>query len=214
MPLQGKGKESLAQRSLPLRPPPETWGTPPSPIPPLGTKGRNCGLNTVAPTGSQPLCVCQPGCFLESGSLTPPPAALRRFPLWKPPPKDRKRQRKKKQMVSSLQPDKRHTRRCEDAVIQGTSVSTAGRRLLDFVGSAYRPLLRMGELTACGQLIPNIFSFPPYTAHFLFDVSKRKWGVYSDRQSLHPCGGSLHPDRNVPLLEAKKILGTFLTAKP
>ena len=174
MPLQGKGKESLAQRSLPLRPPPETWGTPPSPIPPLGTKGRNCGLNTVAPTGSQPLCVCQPGCFLESGSLTPPPAALRRFPLWKPPPKDRERQRKKKQMVSSLQPDKRHTRRCEDAVIQGTSVSTASRRLLDFVGSAYRPLLRMGELTACGQLIPNIFSFPPYTAHFLFDVSKRK----------------------------------------
>ena len=134
--------------------------------------------------------------------------------LWKPPPKDRERQRKKKQMVSSLQPDKRHTRRCEDAVIQGTSVSAAGRRLLDFVGSAYRPLLRMGELTACGQLIPNIFSFPPYTAHFLFDVSKRKWGVYSDRQSLHPCGGSLHPDRNVPLLEAKKILGTFLTAKP
>ena len=129
-------------------------------------------------------------------------------------PKDREWQRKKKQMVFSLQPDKRHTRRCEDAVIQGTSVSTAGRRLLDFVGSAYRPLLRMGELTACGQLIPNIFSFPPYTAHFLFDVSKRKWGVYSDRQSLHPCGGSLHPDRDVPLLEAKKILGTFLTAKP
>ena len=55
MPLQGKGKESLAQRSLPLRPPPETWGTPPSPIPPLGTKGRNCGLNTVAPTGSAAL---------------------------------------------------------------------------------------------------------------------------------------------------------------
>ncbi len=25
----------------------------------------------------------------------------------------------------------------------------------------------------------NIFSFPPCTAHFLFDVSKRKWGVHS-----------------------------------
>ena len=25
---------------------------------------------------------------------------------------------------------------------------------------------------------PNIFSFPPCTAHFLFDVSKRKWGVH------------------------------------
>ena len=79
--------------------------------------------------------------------------------LWKPPPKDRERQRKKKQMVSSLQPDKRHTRRGEDAVIQGTSVSAAGRRLLDFADSAYRLLLRMGELTACGQLIPKRFFF-------------------------------------------------------
>ena len=39
MPLQGKGKKSLAQRSLPLRPPPETWGTPPSPHTPSGHKG-------------------------------------------------------------------------------------------------------------------------------------------------------------------------------
>ena len=37
--------------------------------------------DTVAPTGSQPLRVCQPGCFLESGSLLPPSAALRLFPL-------------------------------------------------------------------------------------------------------------------------------------
>ena len=29
----------------------------------------------------------------------------------------------------------------------------------------------------------NIFSFPPCTAHFLFDVSKRKWGVHSRWQS-------------------------------
>ena len=41
----------------------------------------------------------------------------------------------------------------------------------------------------------NIFSFPPCTAHFLFDVSKRKWGVYSGRRSLHPCGDPPHPDR-------------------
>ena len=54
--------------------------------------------------------------------------------------------------------------------------SAAGRRLLIFVGSPYRPLLRMGELTQMCQLIPDIFSFPPCTAHFLFDVSKRKWG--------------------------------------
>ena len=30
---------------------------------------------------------------------------------------------------------------------------------------------------------PNIFSFPPGAAHFLFDVSKRKWGA-------HPCGNN------------------------
>ena len=69
--------------------------------------------------------------------------------------------------------------------------SAAGRRLLIFVGSAWRPLLRMGELTQMCQLIPDIFSFPPCTAQkvncpegardaplegFLFDVSKRKWG--------------------------------------
>ena len=37
--------------------------------------------NTVAPADSQPLRVCQSGCFLESGSLFPPPAPLRLFPL-------------------------------------------------------------------------------------------------------------------------------------
>ena len=81
-PLRGKGKGPLAQRSLPLRPSPETWGTPPytvttirfpalmgrqschflesgplhpplaalsplSPIPPRGTKGRNCGFSPL-----------------------------------------------------------------------------------------------------------------------------------------------------------------------
>ena len=30
-----------------------------------------------------------------------------------------------------------------------------------------------------GKLGQNIFSFPPCTAHFLFDVSRRKWGVHS-----------------------------------
>ena len=64
--------------------------------------------------------------------------------------------------------------------------SAAGRRLLCFGGSSYRPLLRMGELTQLRQLIPDIFSFPPCTAHFLFDVSKRKWGV-------RPCGGAPRP---------------------
>ena len=39
-----------------------------------------------------------------------------------------------------------------------------------------------------GQLSPDTFSFPPCTAHFLFGVSKRKWGVHSARQSRAiPC---------------------------
>ena len=29
---------------------------------------------------------------------------------------------------------------------------------------------------------PNIFSFPPGAAHFLFDVSKRKWGAHPLRE--------------------------------
>ena len=88
-PLRGKGKESLAQSPLPLRPPPETWGTPPytvtairfpalmgrqscrflesgplhpplaalsplSPIPPRGTKGRDCGPSPLeTPPGDE-----------------------------------------------------------------------------------------------------------------------------------------------------------------
>ena len=96
--------------------------------------------------------------------------------------------------------------------------SAAGRRLLIFVGSSYRPLLRMGELTQMCQLIPDIFSFPPCTAQkvncpegareaplegFLFDVLKRKWGgafrqakpvslrrFAASRQELSLCGSS------------------------
>ena len=38
---------------------------------------------------------------------------------------------------------------------------------------------------------PNIFSFPPGTAHFLFDVSKRKWGAHP--AWTMPPGGSQIP---------------------
>ena len=38
---------------------------------------------------------------------------------------------------------------------------------------------------------PNIFSFPPGAAHFLFDVSKRKWGAHP--AWTMPPGGSLAP---------------------
>ena len=70
--------------------------------------------------------------------------------------------------------------------------SAAGRRLLIFVGSSYRPLLRMGELTQMCQLIPDIFSFPPCTAHFLFDVSKRKWGVHPHGKTVYSRAAKWH----------------------
>ena len=85
--------------------------------------------------------------------------------------------------------------------------SAAGRRLLIFVGSPYRPLLRMGELTQMCQLIPDIFSFPPCTAQkvncpegardaplegFLFDVSKRKWGVHPHGKTVHSRAAKWH----------------------
>ena len=63
-----RGKESLAQSPLPLRPPPETWGTPPYTV---------TAIRFLALMGRQS---CR---FLESTSLYPPPAALWCFPLWK-----------------------------------------------------------------------------------------------------------------------------------
>ena len=71
-PLRGKGKESLAQSPLPLRPPPETWGTPPYTV---------TAIRFPALMGRQS---CR---FLESGPLYPPPAALWCFPLWKSLPR-------------------------------------------------------------------------------------------------------------------------------
>ena len=151
-PLRGKGKGPLAQRSLPLRPPPETWGTPPVPHAPSWHKGA--GLRSL-PFGN-------PSEDKGSGSGE----RSRGCPLCDPT----------NAMPANAGTHSGHL---------GT-FSAAGRRLLIFVGSSYRPLLRMGELTQMCQLIPDIFSFPPCTAHFLFDVSKRKWGV-------RPCGGSPRP---------------------
>ena len=70
-PCQGKGKGPLAQSPLPLRPPPETWGTPPYTV---------TAIRFPALMGRQS---CH---FLESTSLYPPPAALWCFLLWKPLP--------------------------------------------------------------------------------------------------------------------------------
>ena len=73
-PLRGKGKGPLAQRSLPLRPPPETWGTPPYTV---------TAIRFPALMGRQS---CH---FLGSGPLYPPPAALWCFHLWNPLPETR-----------------------------------------------------------------------------------------------------------------------------
>ena len=40
---------------------------------------------------------------------------------------------------------------------------------------------------------PNIFSFPPGAAHFLFDVSKRKWGAHLPSHQ-HGCHSSVQWD--------------------
>ena len=73
-PLRGKGKGPLAQSPLPLRPPPETWGTPPYTV---------TAIRFPALMGRQS---CH---FLESTSLYPPPAALWCFHLWNPLPETR-----------------------------------------------------------------------------------------------------------------------------
>ena len=41
---------------------------------------------------------------------------------------------------------------------------------------------------------PNIFSFPPGAAHFLFDVSKRKWGAHlpSHQHGCFPASNGTH----------------------
>ena len=51
--------------------------------PPLRSPTRSIAkyrISTVGPTGSHPLRVCQPGPCLDTASLLPPPAALRRCP--------------------------------------------------------------------------------------------------------------------------------------
>ena len=97
--------------------------------------------------------------------------------------------------------------------------SATGRGLLDSIGSPYRSLPRMGELTQMCQLIPDIFSFPPCTAHFLFDVSKRKCGVHPHGKTVHSRAAKWHHAASLrrfaaPLVGAKKKSETFQWAKP
>ena len=123
-PCQGKGKEPLAQRPLPLRPPPETWGTPPYTV---------TAIRFPALMGRQS---CR---FLESGLLYPPLAALSPLspipPLAQrpgasvpafgnqPPEGTGERQRKEGQGVSYLQPGVRRTCKCGDAVLNGMGIA-------------------------------------------------------------------------------------------
>ena len=160
----------MAQRSLPLRPSPETWGTPPSPIPPLGTKGRNCGFSPLETPlrrrrrASAPAFGNHPQ-RIGSGSGK----GGRGYPLCS--------------HINAAPADAGMYLE----VICGFSAQPAG----DFW---ILPAERTGRSFVWvswpmrGQLSPDTFSFPPCTAHFLFGVSKRKWGVHSARQSRAiPC---------------------------
>ena len=81
--------------------------------------------------------------------------------------------------MSSLHPNERRAHRCGDAVIRGISVSAAGRGLLDFAGSAYRPLFRMGELTVLAvNSSPSVFSFD-HEWPFSFRQDEKKMGIQS-----------------------------------
>ena len=93
--------------------------------------------------------------------------------------------------MSSLHPNERRAHRCGDAVIRGISVSAAGRGLLDFAGSAYRPLFRMGELAVPRATHPQASFLLTMNGRFLFGKTKRKWGfnlVRHSRTSPHQFG--------------------------
>ena len=133
-PLRGKGEGPLAQRSLPLRPPPETWGTPPVPHAPSWHKGaglRSLPFGNPSQGGGGRGTRARPLPFGNSSRSWTGGAAAERgaggvlfAPRCAPCPQMRRRT------------DLRFR------------YSAASRWVLDFVGSAYRPLLRMGELTA------------------------------------------------------------------
>ena len=178
----------MAQRYLPLRPPPETWGTPPSPIPLWAQRGETAVS-----------------------------------PLWKPLLGMGERQRKEKQRVSSLQPDKCLSPRCGDALRPSANFQRSRQEA--FILAAVRTGRSFVWVSwpVSGQLIPDTFSFPPCTAHFLFGVSKRKWGVHSARQSRASLRrtGAVFSKENIPLASSAETAqfhvpwqGELLTAKP
>ena len=93
-------------------------------------------------------------------------------------------------------------------VIYLRTFGAAGRRFLDFVGSAYRPLFRMGELAFCRPTHPQAPFLLTMNGHFLFDETKRKWGfnlVRHSRTSPHQSGA---------FDVSKRKWGAFRLAKP
>ena len=118
-------------------------------------------------------------------------AKLRFLPFGNPSEDEGERQRGEEQRVSSLHPNERRAHRCGDAVIRGTSVGAAGRGLLDFAGSAYRSLFRMGELAVPRATHPQASFLLTMNGRFLFGKTKRKWGfnlVRHSRTSPHQFG--------------------------
>ena len=157
----------MAQRYLPLRPPPETWGTPPSPIPPLGTKGRNCGFSPLeTPLGEKngaaaPAFGNHPRRLDEGSGPLPLETPLRmgsgsgkREAIVKSP--------------SVLRPDECQPANAGKYLDYLRIFSAASRRFLDLPGSPYRSLLRMDELTQACQLIPKRFFFCTASGTFSF----------------------------------------------
>lgn len=88
-------------------------------------------------------------------------------------------------------------------VIYLRTFGAAGRRFLDFVGSAYRPLFRMGELAFCKPTHPQAPFLLTMNGRFLFGRTKRKWGF----DSVPHSGTSPHQSG---AFVAKKRIASFL----
>ncbi|MDD6408258.1 MAG: hypothetical protein PUF98_00570 [Oscillibacter sp.] len=82
-----------------------------------------------------------------------------------------------------MQVDKCHIRRCGDARNLSADFRRSRQEILDFVGSAYRPLFRMGELAFCRPTHPQAPFLLTMNGRFLFDETKRKWGFNPARHS-------------------------------
>ena len=163
----------MAQRYLPLRPPPETWGDAAVPHTPSGHKGAGRG-----PPLWKPLPGIGPGSAQRSGTHEASAESL-----------------------SGLQPDKHHVHRCGDALRPSANFQRSRQKA--FILAAVRTGRSFVWVSwpVSSQLIPDTFSFPPCTAHFLFGVSKRKWGVHSARQSRASLRrtGAVFSKENIPL---------------